>query len=106
MTPQRLRSGRSTKSGDSTENSVREAVKENEKAEDAPSAAPSAVSEAVRANPLPAMSLEALYAENSRLKQQVARQRAEIQELRAQGQGQQVMVSEPVASYLGQLSAF
>lgn len=47
------------------------------------------------------MSLEALYAENSRLKQQVARQRAEIQELRSQGQ--QVMVSEPVASYLGEV---
>ena len=54
-----------------------------------------------RANPPPAMSLEALYAENSRLKQQVARQRAEIQELRSQGQ--QVMVSEPVASYLGEV---
>ncbi|CAE7677825.1 unnamed protein product, partial [Symbiodinium pilosum] len=48
----------------------------------------------------PVDTLEALYAENSRLKQEVERQRAEIQALRAQSCAQQSAAAEPIAAHI------
>ncbi|CAJ1401407.1 unnamed protein product [Effrenium voratum] len=63
--------------------------------------APPRVAEARVASPPPPMTLEALYAENSRLKQELERQRAEIQELRSQGIARtQTVVHEPRATYI------
>lgn len=65
-------------------------------AEDAPQEQPRRTSSPPRSLPQ-GLTLEALQAENLRLKEQVERQRAEIQELRSQVP----LPNEPMASYLG-----